>query len=140
MSEVQLFVQRGATTSFTAQMTVAYEAWGAWDMRDVPPPAACMMETMQPALDGLADHVRSSWTPKKHAHFPSAVKERAVQLLLIGYELIDTSGLDESFKDVWIGHVMPHALAHVRVERPITVIEDMQEGDGDGEENEDVVQ
>ena len=107
-------------------MAIGYTREGeGLDMRIFPPPADDMMDTMQPALDQLADHLRSSWTPSKHEHFPLAVKERAVQLLLIGHAL--SASVGAGLKDVWLSHLMPQALAHVRVIRPKALIEDVSQ-------------
>lgn len=133
---VQVSVRRGTTTIFAAAMAIGYTREGeGLDMRIFPPPADDMMDTMQPALDQLADHLRSSWTPSKHEHFPLAVKERAVQLLLIGHAL--SASVGAGLKDVWLSHLMPHALAHVRVIRPKALIEDVS-GESEDSEEEDL--
>ena len=64
----------------------------------------------------------SPWSPATHALFPAAAKARAVALLRLGWLLARQLQADDAseaegafevegaFRDVWLGHVMPHAI------------------------------
>ena len=44
------------------------------------------------------------WTPLKHGLFPAETKARVVELLQLGYQLRQRTGL---VFDVWLGEIMP---------------------------------
>lgn len=53
------------------------------------------------------------WSPGTHHLFPHACRERAVELLLLGYALAQLPAFiaeARSLSDVWTFHVMPHAV------------------------------
>lgn len=58
-----------------------------------------------------------------------------MQLLLIGHAL--SASVGAGLKDVWLSHLMPQALAHVRVIRPKALIEDVS-GESEDSEEEDL--
>ena len=50
------------------------------------------------------------WSPQSHFMFPTAARQRAVSLLLIGYQLAGSprfKGEATGVTDVWVAHVMP---------------------------------
>jgi hypothetical protein len=58
------------------------------------------------------------WSPTTHALFPAAAKARAIELLRVGWLLArciqscvaDASDVEMAFRDVWLSHIMPHAI------------------------------
>jgi hypothetical protein len=58
------------------------------------------------------------WSPRTHALFPARAKARAVEMLRIGWLLArrfqcfvaGESQVEVALRDVWLGHVMPHAI------------------------------
>jgi hypothetical protein len=75
--------------------------------------------------DGLDDDraaliasAAAPWSPKTHALFPARAKARAGELVRIGWLLArrceslvaDAAQVEVAFRDVWLGHVMPHAI------------------------------
>ena len=64
------------------------------------------------------------WSPGTHALFPAGAKARAVELLRVGWLLArcvqrvcaDTDEVEGAFREVWLTHVMPHAIE--RCSRP----------------------
>ena len=119
---MELSVHSGETCDFSSHMVVQETFTGSgWGSRSVAPPATCMMETVQPALDTMADLVRSRYKPAKHLHFPRAVQEQAVLLALVGKVLAQRVGA--GFKGVWLECVIPHALENMHVSRVIGKIQ-----------------
>lgn len=54
------------------------------------------------------------WSPANHHCFPPRARARAVTLLMIGWLLSRSQRFDNAataFLDVWIAHVMPHAIS-----------------------------
>ena len=57
------------------------------------------------------------WSPGTHALFPAGARARAVELLRVGWLLarqlqgaLAANEVEMAFRDVWLGHVMPHAI------------------------------
>lgn len=58
------------------------------------------------------------WSPCAHTLFPDAARSRAVELALVGARLArvverscgDATDAEMAFRDVWLAHVMPHAI------------------------------
>lgn len=53
------------------------------------------------------------WCPHTHALFPRAARERARELVIVGYLLAAQprfAAVSRQVQDVWVAHVMPHAV------------------------------
>lgn len=53
------------------------------------------------------------WSPQTHRLFSHLARARAVELLMLGYELSDEGvfvGEEAALQDVWVGHVLPNAV------------------------------
>lgn len=102
----------------------------------MPPPAA-LNATTQPALDAIAEYLRPRWSMERNAHMPTAIRERARLLMLVGQSLSQRYG--HVVLDPWRERVMPEALASFRVRRPLTQVEDtpsneeVEEEDGEAD-------
>lgn len=65
-----------------------------------------------------------SWSPQTHRLFPPFVRQRAVQLLMMGYKWASGTcflGEHQAIFDIWVDHVMPKVLV-----RPKGAIPDLQ--------------
>jgi hypothetical protein len=91
---------------------------------DAPTPfslaAARLLQGNEPE-DGCAALIASAaapWSPETHALFPAGGKARAVFVLRLGWLLarrlqslvVGTTQVEVAFRDVWVGHVMAHAI------------------------------
>jgi hypothetical protein len=85
---------------------------------DTPTPLS--LASARPA-DGRAALIVTAaapWSPETHALFPAAAKPRAVEVVRIGWlqarqlqrRVADMAQVEVAFRDVWLGHVMPHAI------------------------------
>lgn len=53
------------------------------------------------------------WSPHTHALFPASARARACELLRLGYQLAAQprfAGASRQLQDVWVAHVLPHAV------------------------------
>jgi hypothetical protein len=86
-----------------------------------PTPLSLAMKLLQGADDGRAALIvraAAPWSPKTHALFPAGAKARAVEVLRIGWlqarqlkrVLADSTHVEVAFRDVWLVHIMPHAI------------------------------
>jgi len=103
---------------------------------------ALAIEEVQLVFDRAADYHRAYWAPAHHVHMPAAVRERAKFLLLVGKVVCAQHALPKS---LWLGKVMPEALAAVQVVRAPQLTDDSNDcpdesedgaGDSDGSSNE----
>jgi hypothetical protein len=75
------------------------------------------MRTAGDALDGTAAHLvleaAEAWSPRTHALFPAAARERAVALLLVGHLLAREprfAGVAGAIMHIWEDGVLPCAV------------------------------
>ena len=91
---------------------------------DAPTPlslAGARLRAGNGAADGgaaLIARAAAPWSPETHALFPARAKARAVELLRVGWLLARhlhgvgaaMEATEVALRDVWLGHVMPHAI------------------------------
>jgi hypothetical protein len=74
------------------------------------------------AAAALIVRAAAPWSPRTHALFPTTAKARAVELLRIGWLLArhlqgllaDTTQVEVAYRDVWLSHIMRHAISRSR--------------------------
>jgi hypothetical protein len=88
---------------------------------DAPTPVSLAAARLRLGADGRAALIVAAaapWSPATHALFPAPAKARAVEALRVGWLLArrvqsacaGTAEVEGAFREVWLGHVMPHAI------------------------------
>jgi hypothetical protein len=70
----------------------------------------------------LISSAAAPWSPRTHRLFPAGAKARAIVLLRIGWLLArhlqgllaDTTQVEVAYRDVWLSHIMRHAISRSR--------------------------
>lgn len=106
-ADIHACVRPGAATPLSVARELVDACFAASSGTAAPPSAQLVLRAAE------------VWSPNTHHLFPLACRERAVELLVLGYALAQLPAFvaeAHSLSDVWTFHVMPHVLQRGGIE------------------------